>query len=260
MPIESEQLVFAIAKNVTHKRKVEDDRNTMLANLTKINNDLKQLTYTTSHDLRSPVSNLLAVFDVLDLSKIQDEETLEFIGVLKSAAENLRNTMNTYVEALGQKDVLHVAVEELNLQECLDVVVNSLRLLIQSAKAEIHIDFSAFDRVEFNRAYLESVFLNLMTNSIKYALPGQKPIISIRTVVKDDVKQLVFSDQGVGFDMAKVRDRIFGFNQKFHDHKDSQGIGLYLVHNHVVSLGGRVSVDSKVNEGATFTISFMKRF
>jgi PAS domain S-box-containing protein len=260
MPIESEQLVFAIAKNVTHKRKVEDDRNTMLANLTKINSDLKQLTYTTSHDLRSPVSNLLAVFDVLDLSKIQDEETLEFIGVLKSAAENLRYTMNTYVEALGQKDVLHVAVEELNLQECLDVVVNSLRLLIQSAKAEIHIDFSAFDRVDFNRAYLESVFLNLMTNSIKYALPGQKPIISIRTVVKDDVKQLVFSDQGVGFDMAKVRDRIFGFNQKFHDHKDSQGIGLYLVHNHVASLGGRVSVDSKVNEGATFTISFMKRF
>jgi PAS domain S-box-containing protein len=260
MPIDSDQLVFAIAKNVTHKRKVEDDRNSMLANLTKINNDLKQLTYRTSHDLRSPVSNLLAVFDVLDLSKIQDKETLEFIGMLKSAAENLKDTMNKYVDALSQKDILHVSVEELSLPECLDVVRNSLRSLLQNANVEIRTDFSAFDRIEFNRAYLESIFLNLMTNSVKYTRPGHRPAILIRTVVKDGVRQLVFSDQGMGFDMAKVKDRIFGFNQKFHDHKDSQGIGLYLVHNHVTSLGGRISVDSMVNEGATFTISFMKKF
>lgn len=65
MPIVSEQVVFAIAKNITHKKKLEDDRNALLSNLTRINNDLKQLTYTTSHDLRLPVSNLLSVFSLL---------------------------------------------------------------------------------------------------------------------------------------------------------------------------------------------------
>jgi sensor histidine kinase regulating citrate/malate metabolism len=60
----------------------------------------------------------------------------------------------------------------------------------------------------------------------------------------------------MGFEMDKVKDRIFGFNQKFHDHTDSKGIGLYLVYNHITSLGGRIDVESKINEGAKFIISF----
>jgi len=58
--------------------------------------------------------------------------------------------------------------------------------------------------------------------------------------------------------MNNVKDKIFGFHQKFHDHDnaDSKGIGLYLVYNHINSLGGRIAVKSKINEGAEFTISF----
>src|ERR1700761_2387639 len=57
MPIKSDRVVFAIAKNITHKKKLEEERNALLTHLTKINGDLKQLTYSTSHDLRLPVSN-----------------------------------------------------------------------------------------------------------------------------------------------------------------------------------------------------------
>jgi signal transduction histidine kinase len=60
----------------------------------------------------------------------------------------------------------------------------------------------------------------------------------------------------MGFDMEVVKDKIFGLNQKFHNHIDSKGIGLYLVYNHVTSLGGHITVESKINEGAKFTISF----
>ncbi|MFT5251113.1 MAG: signal transduction histidine kinase [Flavobacteriales bacterium] len=56
--------------------------------------------------------------------------------------------------------------------------------------------------------------------------------------------------------MDKVKDKIFGLYEKFHDNRDSNGIGLYLVYNHVINLGGRIAVKSKTNEGATFTISF----
>jgi sensor histidine kinase regulating citrate/malate metabolism len=70
------------------------------------------------------------------------------------------------------------------------------------------------------------------------------------------MKQLVYSDQGQGFDMARIGDRIFGLNQKFHDSKDSKGVGLYLVHSYMVRLGGRISVESEPNKGAKFTIVF----
>src|SRR6185437_23361 len=165
MPIPSEQVVFAIAKNITHKKKLEEDRNGLLTNLTKINNDLKQLTYSTSHDLRLPVSNLLSVFNLLDTSKIQDEETLEFIGMLKSSTESLKDTLNNYVDVLSQKNVLSVHTEELDLDTSVDAVLHSLSSLIQNSKAKIHIDFSDFNKVRFNKAYLESVFLNLITNA-----------------------------------------------------------------------------------------------
>ncbi len=259
MPVDSEKVVFAIAKNITHKKKLEDDRNTLLADLTKINNNLKQLTYSTSHDLRSPVSNLLSVFSLLDISKIHDEETLEFIEMLKSSTENLKDTLNNYVDILSQKNVLDVHTEELDLNDCLSVVLFSLRSLIQSSKTMIQTDFSAFKKVEFNKAYLESIFLNLITNSIKYAKPDCTPVISICTRMDNEVKQLIFADEGMGFDMEKVKDKIFGFNQKFNNHEDSKGIGLYLVHNHITSLGGRIAIESKLNEGSKFIISFKNR-
>jgi sensor histidine kinase regulating citrate/malate metabolism len=80
--------------------------------------------------------------------------------------------------------------------------------------------------------------------------------MTIHSRLVDGVKQLVISDNGLGFDMDNVKDKIFGRNQKFHHHDDSKGIGLYLVHNHITSIGGRIHVESELNEGATFIISF----
>jgi PAS domain S-box-containing protein len=258
MPIESEKMIFAIAKNITHKRMIEEDRNSLLANLTKVNRDLKQLTYTTSHDLRSPVNNLLSVFSFLDLSKIRDKETLEFIGMLQSATATLKDSLDNYVDILTSKEVLNVHLEELDLKECLDAVLLSLKSLIRDSKAAIKIDFSAFKKIKFNRAYLESIFLNLITNSVKYANPDHYPVISIYTNYENGIHQLIVKDEGMGFDVEKVKDRVFGFNQKFHDHTDSKGIGLYLVYNHITSLGGNITVESKPDKGAKFVISFKR--
>jgi signal transduction histidine kinase len=67
---------------------------------------------------------------------------------------------------------------------------------------------------------------------------------------------LIISDNGIGFEMEQVKDKIFGLHQKFHTNIDSNGIGLYLVYNHITSLGGRIRVESKINEGAKFIITF----
>jgi PAS domain S-box-containing protein len=131
MPIESEQVIFAIAKNITHKRKMDDDRNLQLANLTRVNNDLKHLTYTTSHDLRSPVNNLLSVFSILDHYQIEDKQVLELIEVLKQATENLKDTLNNYLEVLSNKDIMNVSVEQLDLKDNLNIVLHSLKALLR---------------------------------------------------------------------------------------------------------------------------------
>lgn len=256
MPVKSEKRVYAIAKNITHTKKLEEDRNLLITDLTKINTDLKQLTFTASHDLRTPVGNLLSVFDLLDTSKIEDAETLEFINILKSATESLKNTLNKYVDSLIQKETTQAQVEELDLEESLNVVLWSLGFLIKSSNANLKVDFSQLKTIKFNKAYLESIFLNLITNSIKYSKPGLPPEICIASKRNNGVSQLIFTDNGQGFDMDKTKDKIFGFNQKFSDSSDSKGIGLYQVYNHITSLGGKISVNSQPNEGAEFIISF----
>jgi len=256
LPVDSDQLVFAIAKDITHTKRLEADRSNLLTNLTNTNEDLKQLTYTTSHDLRSPVNNLLAVLDLLDISKINDEEANELIQIVKLSGEYLKETLDNYVDALSEKHQELASIEEVDLNKSLNNVLKSIDSLIETSKATIYIDFSKLDKIKFNKAYMDSVFLNLLTNSIKYARPDTFPVISIHSEKVNGKHQLTFADNGLGFDMEKVKDKIFGLHQKFHSHKDSKGIGLYLVHNHITSLAGKISVESKVNEGTTFTMSF----
>lgn len=256
LSVESDKLIFAIAKDITHKKQLEQERNALLANLTKNNKDLKQLTYTTSHDLRSPVNNLLAIFSFLDLSKINDEETLQLIKLLQLGSEGLQQTLNNYIDSLSTKDGLNEKIEPLDLQASLQIVQQGLSSLLQKAKATINSNFTALPVVSFNKAYLESIFLNLITNSIKYARPDCLPVITISSRKVFGVSQLLISDNGLGFDMEKIKDKIFGLHQKFHHHIDSKGIGLYLVYNHITSLGGHIEVESKINEGTTFIISF----
>ena len=254
--IPGEKLVYAIAKNITHLKKVDEERNLLLTDLTKINSDLKQFTYTNSHDLRSPVSNLLVVFELLDLTKIKDDETLSLLELLRLSAESLKDTLNEYVDTLIARDQQNVSITNLCLKESLDTTQQSISSLIRNAKATFHIDFSEVEEVSFNKTYLESIFLNLITNSIKYARPDLKPMITISSKKENGRDQIIYNDNGLGFDMQKVKDKIFGLHQKFHNHIDSKGIGLYLVYNHIRSLGGNIQVESAPNEGTTFVISF----
>jgi len=256
MPVKEEKLVYAIAKNITHKKRIDEERNILLTNLTKINKDLKNLSYATSHDLKSPVNNLLSVFDLLDISKINDEESLEFIAILKTTTEGLVQTLKNSAAALILKDELNAPIEKLSLNLHLNEVLLSINSLIKNSKTQISIDFSELGEINFNKDYLKSIFLNLITNSIKYSKADTFPSVSITSKKTNGISQLIYSDNGLGFDMDKVRDKIFGLHQKFHDHIDSNGIGLYLIYNHVTNLGGHIRVESKINQGATFIITF----
>ncbi|HEX8385637.1 MAG TPA: PAS domain-containing sensor histidine kinase [Rubricoccaceae bacterium] len=254
--IEDSGLIFAVAKNVTHRKRLEAERLALLDELTKVNSDLKAFTLTTSHDLRSPLNNLLMVSDLLDLDRVEDPETVELIEVLRRSADVLHVNLNKYVDALSGPSGGSTPREVVCLSDSLDGVLGSISSLIDSSNATLRSDFSRFDHLLLNRTLLDSIFLNLITNAIKYARPGVPPVITIDADCGDDVHRLIVSDNGLGLDLAEIKDRLFGLNQSFHSHTDSKGVGLYLVHRHVTSLGGQISVESTVGEGTTFTISF----
>lgn len=256
IPVREKELVYAIAKNITFKKKLDEDRNMILANLARANQEMKQISYSTSHDLRSPVGSLITILSLIDLSTVQNKETLEFFRLIKTSTEKLQETLLAQVKYLKEKESLQVEIEEMSIKDSLSRVVDSISALIKDSNTSVKADFSDFDIIPFHKPYLDSILLNLITNSIKYARPDITPFISIRTTIEEGRQKLIYSDNGIGIDMEKVGDKIFGFNQTFHKRSDGQGIGLYLVYTHITSMGGRISVQSKVNEGITFTIVF----
>ena len=259
IPIEDEKLIYAVAKNITDKKELEQERKIHLKRLTEINNEFKQLSYATAHDLRSPVNNMLSVFELLETESIKNEETLELLSILKSTTHTLKENLDEYIRVLNYKNQTDNQLEEIDLNNSLDEVLISINSLIHNSETTINVDFSAVDKVYFNKSYLKSVFLNLITNAIKYVKPNTTPSISIKSRKQNNTIQLIISDNGIGFDLDKVKDKVFGLFQKFNEHIDSNGIGLYLVHNHITALGGQITLDSEVNKGAKFTISFPQR-
>jgi PAS domain S-box-containing protein len=252
--IKKANIIFAIAKNITQKKELEADRNDLLANLTEINKDLRHIGHMTSHDLRAPVHNLLSIYELLDYSKIDDKDTLELLGLLKLSCEDLREKLNVYSTELQNKHSLYIPTKEVALKNVVKNVTNSISSLIKNAEATVVGDFEEVPKITSNINYLESIFLNLISNSIKYKRVGVKPVIYITSKYLNNKVHLSFSDNGLGLDLDKVRDKIFGFQQTFHNHIDSHGIGLYLVYNHIKSLSGSIEVESELGEGTTFHI------
>lgn len=257
VPIIKEGLTYAIATDITEKKKIREERQVLIEELTKSNKELKQFSYITSHNLRSPLTNMVGVFELLDFSHVNDEETYSLLEILKNSTYHLNEVLNDLISVLIIKENANLSATDLSFSATFEGVMQSVGLLIEQSKTQIQTDFSVVDQVNFNQGYLESIFLNMITNSIKYTIPGKSPCIRIYSQKSNTgATQLIFEDKGLGFDLEKVGDRVFGLFQKFHQHKDSRGIGLYLVQSQVTSLGGTIKVESHVNEGAKFTITF----
>ena len=103
---------------------------------------------------------------------------------------------------------------------------------------------------------MESILLNLISNAIKYRSTERKLKISIKALAKENYVNLEIEDNGIGIDLTKNNDKIFGLYQRFHNYPDSKGLGLYLVKSQVEAMGGTIEVESFVNKGTKFTIKF----
>lgn len=256
IPLPEKSLIYAIAKDVTYTKKLQQERKTHMTQLSKTNKQLRQLTYSTSHDLRSPLNNLMALVNMIDINKIDDAETTEILGLIKLSATGLNDTLNNYLDTFKSNDAGMNICPSLHIGGVLEQVQRSISRLIAHSGARFNVDFSTFDTISFNKTCLESLFLNLITNSIKYAKPEVPPQISIKTAIKNGKKTLIFTDNGRGVDMEKVGHLIFKLNERFHNEKDSKGVGLYLVHQMITDHGASIEVDSEVDQGTTFTITF----
>ncbi len=247
----------SIQRDVTLRKNAEQEREQLINELIHNNKELKQFSYITTHNLRAPLTNLLSICRLIDTAKIADTRIQRLVEGFKQSTSLLNETLNDLINILIIKENRNLITHQLSFSDVFEKVYSSISTTIKNAAATIETDFVAVDTVNFSKAYLESIFLNLLTNSLKYSNPDQAVHIVIKSMKgADGSTKLLFSDNGIGMDMNRVRDKIFGLYQRFHNNTDSKGIGLYLVHSQITALGGTIEVDSAVNVGTTFTITF----
>jgi signal transduction histidine kinase len=107
---------------------------------------------------------------------------------------------------------------------------------------------------------MESIMLNLVTNAIKYRSPERLPVVIINAHTNYKGIVITIEDNGLGIDLERYRNKLFGMNKTFHGNEDARGLGLYITKNQVESMGGRIEVESKLNVGTKFSVYLNSNF
>jgi len=218
------------------------------------NENLDSFVYAASHDLKLPVLNLAGLFDELrrgvTFTDPAEEETL--VPLFQEALRQLSTTLDD-LSALGQMQQAAPA-EPVALAEVVEDVVQTLEPQVRAVRARITVDFAARPVVSYPRAGLRTIVLNLLSNALKYADPARPARIHVSLWLDAGQPVLWVKDNGLGFDADAHGPELFQLFRRFHNHTEGTGVGLYLVNRLVQANGGRIEVDSRVGEGATFRV------
>lgn len=249
---------ISIQRDITEEKKQEKEREQLIRELTQNNKDLKQFSYITSHNLRAPLSNLTGLLNLMEDIPVENSELREILSGFSTSTHLLNETINDLVKVVIIKDNPSIQKEEVLIKDVFENVFNQLGFLISLHKPILKIELEKVIILNINKAYLESILLNLFTNAIKYRSPKRTLRIFISSKEVGDEITLLFKDNGIGIDLERNGDKIFGLYQRFHNYPDSKGLGLYLVKSQVETMGGNIHVESEVDKGTTFTITFKK--
>lgn len=250
---------ISIQREITEEKKQEKEKEQLIRELTQNNKDLKQFSYITSHNLRAPLSNLTGLLNLIEDIPIEDQELKEILDGFNKSTHLLNDTINDLVKVIIIKDNPSIQKEAVLIKEIFENVFSQLSFQIDLYKPIIKLNFEKVSVLNINKAYIESILLNLLTNSLKYKAEDKKLKITITTSEIDDYAVLVFKDNGIGIDLERNRDKVFGLYQRFHNYPDSKGLGLYLVKSQVETMGGTIEIESEVNIGTTFTLTFKNK-
>lgn len=252
---QGENCILIVGRDVTERKATEEIQKLLTEALRKQNEDLHQFSYITSHNLRGPIASILGLVNLLsNTSGIEDAKVL--LEHLKKSADNL----DAVIKDLNEINIYRSSVNEnrqiISFQDLVSEVKSNLQKQIQKSNAEITVDFSSAPEIYSVLSYVHNILFNLLDNAIRYRSPDRILKIRIETSVEDDFVCLSVTDNGLGIDLTKQGNKIFGFYKRFHSHVEGKGLGLYLVKTQIESLGGRIEVESEPEKETRFSVYF----
>ncbi len=247
-----------ISETVDYQQRLEETKKQLEILATQLgqrNAQLLNYAHITSHNLRAPTTNLISLVELIQEADTQ-EEVQSLIGKFKITVNYLQETLDSLVEVLRIQEFAKRKIEKIRFELILNKITKILEGQILESQAKILSDFSSLAEWEYNPSYMESIFLNLISNSIKYRSPKRTPEIHIFTKTVQNQKYLIVQDNGLGIDLNKYGNKLFGLHKTFHRHPEARGVGLFLTKTQIESLDGKISAESELDRGTKIIIEF----
>ncbi|MEO9478263.1 MAG: PAS domain-containing protein [Maribacter dokdonensis] len=239
--------------DISNRIESEKKLNTLVEVTKSQNESLMNFAHIVSHNLRSHSTNMTMLTRFLNEEK-DEEERLNLNRMITSASKSLSETITHLNDVVQVKTGALEKLQSISVLNTINHIITSINGLLEEQDTTLNIDVSKTHFVNAVPAYLESIFLNVLTNALKYSSPTRKPSIKIKSQVKNEKILITFIDNGQGIDLNRHGDKIFGMYKTFHKHRDAKGIGLFITKNQIESMNGSINIESIVDKGTTLYI------
>jgi signal transduction histidine kinase len=216
------------------------------------NKELESFTYSVSHDLRAPLRAIDGFSRMLleECSEMLSVEGKRFLDIVRSNTQRMGQLIDDLL-TLSRLGRLETRLSTVNMDHLVAEVIGEFVRDQYMKEADVRVH--ALARIRGDRPMLRQVFVNLISNAIKFSRKSDPRIIEIGSRAEEDKMIYWVKDNGVGFDM-KYADKLFGVFQRLHSVQEFEGtgVGLAIAHRIIQKHEGQIWANAKVNEGATF--------
>ncbi|WP_405248200.1 ATP-binding protein [Cellulophaga sp. Asnod2-G02] len=247
----------ALSKGQAQLEKNNNQINAINKSLSIKNDQLKEFNYLVSHNLRSPVTSMSVIIDMLQEEKEPEKikALLPKITTVSHSIYELTEDIRAYMAILDQNQI---KVEILNVPKLIALVKNEFSdLMLGEQNFKIIVDFKEWEAVNFSKLYLKSILQNFISNAMKYRdTDKMESYVLFESKMENGHKVLYVKDNGVGINLERHGANIFKLYKRFHRNISGKGVGLFLVKSQLEALNAQISVESKEGQGTSFKINF----
>jgi two-component system CheB/CheR fusion protein len=245
--------VLSVSTDITQLKNAERkllDKNKILS---EIYDRMDNFVHAIAHDLRTPMVNLKMLADLFKNTQ-KEEERHEFVEMIGNSVKKLDTTLNGLVKIIEVANEDEISYGKLAFTEVFNVIAAEFKTSIQEHNVELDTYFQECPTITYADVYLNSILQNLISNAIKYRHPRRKPHIILKTSCTENFVVLTIADNGQGFDLEAVQNSLFKPFKRFHPEASGMGVGLYIIKYMVERNGGKIEVESQINEGTKFIL------
>ncbi|MDX2188267.1 MAG: PAS domain S-box protein [Bacteroidota bacterium] len=243
--------------DITFRKNAEVELKKTVSELNDRNNELLQFNYIVSHNLRAPIASIKGLVSIMDLPNFDTDERQRLLNQIHNSVSKMDDLLKDLNIILASRSALNTKKEKTNINEILKGIFDIFHEQIIDSKAEIITNINSDSEEIFTiKAYMESILYNLIHNALKYKSSARPLKISIIGSRNQDSIIIKVIDNGIGINLKKYSENIFGLYTRFNVDLPGKGLGLHMTKTQVEALGGKIVVESEIDKGTTFKIVF----